>query len=452
VLIVIAVVVFLAFLTVEYKFSVPMNQHEVVVQKITFTHLQMLGVLGVFKAKGTKLFNDAMSRPSEAMGGSLSSLLPIRCSLGGQVYRPFLLTLMLPPLFVVISGLMMFPAMLLKKWQRSRRLRNPVPPFVGRFGIPLKWARWKMCRHAMTREDIRAWGAEFRVASRWAAVTVFIMFSFYPALVKSIASIYNCTTPIEGKRYLVADFSVICYEGDHIGYLVVATIAGIVYAVGIPVAIAFATALKTPFVCLGAASGEEGPDGQGKAKKNKGHSSYWIREKCKRYKRTLAKRRRKSGVKRRRSSAGGEDSGSAPTTTRTAALQRHFTILSAKFQHKNDRSTNDEARSSSSASSDSEDSACGPAEASGAQPSSSSSSSASSASSFSSSSSSSSSSSESYSSSDSSDVMVDNSVDAERRRCFWPPRVVCARRHASKYVDFNRFLAALPLLLQRASF
>ena len=52
----IATIVVLAFLAVEYKFSVPMNQHEVVVQKIGFSHLQMLGVLGIFKAKGTEVY------------------------------------------------------------------------------------------------------------------------------------------------------------------------------------------------------------------------------------------------------------------------------------------------------------------------------------------------------------------------------------------------------------
>ena len=46
----------LGFLTVQYKFSVPLNQHEVVVQKIGFSQLQMLGVLGIFKAKGTEVY------------------------------------------------------------------------------------------------------------------------------------------------------------------------------------------------------------------------------------------------------------------------------------------------------------------------------------------------------------------------------------------------------------
>jgi hypothetical protein len=60
-----------------------------VVNKILISHLQMLGVLGIFKAKGTAIFNEVVNRPAEIVGGSFTSVLPIKCALGSQVYGAF---------------------------------------------------------------------------------------------------------------------------------------------------------------------------------------------------------------------------------------------------------------------------------------------------------------------------------------------------------------------------
>ena len=46
----------------------------------------MLGVLGIFKAKGTATFNEFVNRPAEIVGGSFTSVLPIKCTLGSQAY------------------------------------------------------------------------------------------------------------------------------------------------------------------------------------------------------------------------------------------------------------------------------------------------------------------------------------------------------------------------------
>ena len=46
----------------------------------------MLGVLGIFKAKGTATFNKFVNRPAEIVGGSFTSVLPIKCTLGSQAY------------------------------------------------------------------------------------------------------------------------------------------------------------------------------------------------------------------------------------------------------------------------------------------------------------------------------------------------------------------------------
>ena len=78
------------------------------------------------------------------------------------------------------------------------------------------------CRVETTEEDRKAWRADAAVRAQWlpfkplrrfVAVMVLVMYSLYPTLVASTASMFNCTNAIGGKRYLIADLSVTCYEG-----------------------------------------------------------------------------------------------------------------------------------------------------------------------------------------------------------------------------------------------
>ena len=68
-------------------------------------------------------------------------------------------------------------------------------------------------------------------------------------LVSSIARMLNCSDPIGGKRYLVADLTVTCYVGWHLVYLGGACFCFIVYCLGIPTLVFTVAACKTPLVC-----------------------------------------------------------------------------------------------------------------------------------------------------------------------------------------------------------
>ena len=102
----------------------------------------------------------------------------------------------------------------------------------------------------MTQADIDVWRGPYQVWNRLAGIIVFTLFTLYPTLVSSMASMFHCTDQIDGTRYLVADYSVKCYEGGHIAMVFFACISAAVYAVGIPVAVAVLVALKTPIVCV----------------------------------------------------------------------------------------------------------------------------------------------------------------------------------------------------------
>jgi hypothetical protein len=188
----------------------------------------MLGVLGIFKAKGTAVFNEAALRPAEVVGGSFTSMLPIKCALQSQIYGPFLLAMALPFLLLALAGLLLIPIYLGKKAMRKKRVGQNAPRFKVRCNLPRCIGCCRAMRKPMTAADIEEWHSPFAPTQRLAGVAVFLIFSLYPSLVAAIASIFNCTAPIDGVQYLVADLTVTCYEGWHIAFVIFAIVGAVV--------------------------------------------------------------------------------------------------------------------------------------------------------------------------------------------------------------------------------
>ena len=174
-------------------------------------------------------------------------MLPIKCAMKSQIYGPFLLTMGLPFLLIGIASLLLIPKAWCEKKLRGQRIGKDAPVFKGTMNLP-RWAAFhKKLRVPMTEADLVEWHDDFHPSERIAGVAVFVLFTLYPSLVASIASIYNCTQPIEGKSYLVVDLTVTCYDEKHIAFIVFASIGAAIFAVGIPTAVAFVVTLRLPF-------------------------------------------------------------------------------------------------------------------------------------------------------------------------------------------------------------
>jgi hypothetical protein len=241
-----AVVAFVAYFVWLYDFAIPAGEYYGTVQKICLSYMQMLGALGIFKARGTDVFNEVMSRPAEIIGGSFTALLPVKCAMNSQMYGPFLLTMAMPPVLLLLSCMLMIPKLWYEQRQLKMKLRGGVPKFKGRFQLPRALVPCRALRLPMTRNDAVEYTKRFRPSFRIAGVAVFLLFSLYPSLVAKLASIFNCTESIHGKRYLVADLTVVCYEGIHIVFIAFAVVGVVIYALGIPVAVFQATAFRSP--------------------------------------------------------------------------------------------------------------------------------------------------------------------------------------------------------------
>ena len=322
-----------------------------VIRRIAFNYIQMLGVLGIFKARGTKVFDDARSKTYEVAGGSITSMLAIKCLLNTQIYGPFVVTMLIPIGAAVLIVLIMIPTTIIKRslekkrrelmeTRRERRelaavsderktLERPrFEPYVncgslcckvpvkvqlsvpccrkpatdeyatnvlrkneGRRHFAPRYRPWlsvdarmlggvpralflscERCRVPTTEEERGAWRAEtavreqrgiFKPARRLVAVMVLVMYGLFPTVVASTASIFNCTSKIGDKSFLMADLTVTCFEGDHIIFIVAAAVSMVVYCFGTPVLFTLMVIFDMLRVEFNCGSGSGGGDTNG---------------------------------------------------------------------------------------------------------------------------------------------------------------------------------------------
>ena len=125
----------------------------------------------------------------------------------------------------------------------TNRALLPIDMFLGA-GVPHAMLLALPCCRVKTTEAEKAeWRARkavrkqrvtFKRMRRFVSVMVLFMYSLYPTLVASTASIFNCSDPIEGKQYLLADLTVTCFEGNHLAFLGMAVVSVVVYCIGTP--------------------------------------------------------------------------------------------------------------------------------------------------------------------------------------------------------------------------
>ena len=222
------------------NFEEAQAEYHTVIAKMLMSYSQMLMVLGIFKARGTDLFNELTQRPAEIIGGSVTSTFPIKCLVQSSLYRPFLINMLSPVLIAGATLLVIGPVWVIKVMQRRTAGGLPVEhPLSQKCDVtrcrkraltPWETMRWREQRNAARERT-------FAPLMRFQSVLVFAMFSIYPTLVKSLASVLRCTAPINGVQYLEDDLSVVCWEGSHWWYVLFGILCGTIYLVGTPLAI-----------------------------------------------------------------------------------------------------------------------------------------------------------------------------------------------------------------------
>ena len=219
-------------------FSSTAGDQRPVVIKIAMSFCQMLTVLGVFKARGTALFNELVQRPASIAGGGISSALPLKCLMNSQIYGAFVMNMITPLAAITLTGFLIGPVFVCKRIQEAMRASHPPPrppdEKVVFFSCcaRLKLEQWE--RGTWLKQQSQQDKGTFQPGPRFIAVLVFVLFGVYPTLVKSIFGVFRCTEPIGGRRYLEDDYTVQCWVGWHPRMVAIACMCGGLYLFGIP--------------------------------------------------------------------------------------------------------------------------------------------------------------------------------------------------------------------------
>ena len=224
--------------------------------KLLMSFNQMLSILGIFKARGTAVFRRITNWPASIVGGGLTTVLFVKCTLHSPLYGPFGLTMLTPVAAFLLTCLILIPK---TWWERKQELARqlegealPPPPTQARW-MPLPAVGGRVERFVSEKVtcwpqveldelQIVEWRAikvverqtTFSPMRRLASVTVFVLFSLYPTLIQSSVSVLRCSDPIAGKRYLVEDYEKVCYTPTHIFVVGIGSFGLFIYAFGIP--------------------------------------------------------------------------------------------------------------------------------------------------------------------------------------------------------------------------
>ena len=288
----------LLYILAIHDLTIDINSNEDVYHKLLFSYLQMLGVLGIFKARGTSAFQAAIGQPASLAGGAITTAVFIKCLFMSPVYVSFSITMAAPPIIALLCVVMMGPisfcmtikhrfqiarAITVPRWEGdsegppvaetsawhaadqsdtlhayfasraldpARRVAGARPKIgcfltkvhVCFYGMqpPCKACVAEMSDHDEWKynEHKRKSRRRFIGAVRLRNVLVFIVYCIYPTLVRGVMTVLRCSAFIEGKQYLIADMNEECYAGAHQYFSVIAWLFLFFYCLGIPLGVA----------------------------------------------------------------------------------------------------------------------------------------------------------------------------------------------------------------------
>ena len=85
----------------------------------------------------------------ELVGGGVTSVTVVKCTLNSQAYGTFIANMILPWCVPIIALFFLIPFVAWSRMRMWKRNRAPIPVFRGRFGIPRVCARCRCLRVPM---------------------------------------------------------------------------------------------------------------------------------------------------------------------------------------------------------------------------------------------------------------------------------------------------------------
>lgn len=161
--------------------------------RILVSYVQVVALLGDYREHGPALFYTSVRWTSSfADGGGDVAMAPPRCILGWTFYGRLAFTIALPPLAAIFAALIVLPDMF-------RKDRGKASFF-----------------------------------DQWIAAAVVLLMLCHSRITSELFKTFRCSAPIDGTRYLIADFSLKCGTAKHNMARIAAGSFLALYSIGIP--------------------------------------------------------------------------------------------------------------------------------------------------------------------------------------------------------------------------
>ncbi|KAA0152234.1 hypothetical protein FNF29_04098 [Cafeteria roenbergensis] len=210
--------------------------------RLLLSHAQGLGALVLFRAKGTALFQ-AVTGFVKEVGTTPASWGPVLCATGATFVTRFWATLILPVVVMVLSpepGRACVGTVASADPSRSRAV-------VKRPGQAAEAGPAKLLGSAMPSQHGQGLPSsvgdvlEYLRKHKYMVTLAMELYVLYMPLVSLGVTALECyDRPVGGRRYLRADLSVPCFEGDHFAVAVGAGVMLAVLGVGFPAGLVLA--------------------------------------------------------------------------------------------------------------------------------------------------------------------------------------------------------------------
>ena len=122
----------LVYVSAFHRTKQEVGENGSIMRRIAYSYVQTLGVLGIFKARGTKIFYETVGKTSQAVGGSLTALLAIKCLMKSQIYGTFIFTMLLPGAGLITVCLILLPWTLWKRHKNKQKRVKDMERYLRR--------------------------------------------------------------------------------------------------------------------------------------------------------------------------------------------------------------------------------------------------------------------------------------------------------------------------------
>lgn len=183
--------------------------------KVLTNYLQVISLAKNFDIKWPEIIIYMFNTAETASGPSIQ-FYSTQCAIGWNYYQRFIVYLAMPTGYIFFVTFILSIIYCINKIYINQKIKTITPEQLNDF----------IKENEFNCKTLLKW---FKTS------TVVGLFLMYPTVIKNLLQIINCVE-VDGVYYLNKDFSIECFQGEHLNYSYYSYIFIVIYGLGIPAA------------------------------------------------------------------------------------------------------------------------------------------------------------------------------------------------------------------------